>query len=96
MTIHFNAHFQNGVLIPDEEINLPVDRTLSVSVDEASGTAPAQNLPRYDDPRDPMPEGGLELVNWWASHRLPIDPDIGDKIARAKAYGYYEEPDDDS
>ncbi len=97
MTRRFSAHFRNGVLVPDEKVELPENRTLAFIVEEAMDTtqAPLQQ-PVFDDPLDPKPAGGVELVDWWGRHRLQIDPVIGDKIARAKAYAYYEEPDDES
>ena len=95
MTRTFQARFANGVLVPSEKVELPMDRELTVTVDEPAIPANGK-IPRYDDPNDPMPAGGVELVDWWARHALPIDPVIGEKIAQAKAYAYYEEPDDDA
>ena len=81
MTRRFNAHFRNGVLIPDEKVELPENRTLTISVDEVSNHAPQVEHPRHEDPNDPMPEGGVELCAWWTRHRIQIDPAIAREIA---------------
>lgn len=96
MTRTFQARFANGVLVPSEKVELPLDKELTVTVDEPAVSSNGVVIPRYDDPSDPMPEGGMALLDWWARHRLPIDPVMGEKIAQSKAYGYYEEPDDDA
>jgi hypothetical protein len=95
MTRTFHARFANGVLVPSERVDLPVDKELTVTVDEPLPQR-GREIPRYDDPNDPMPEGGLAMLEWWARHRLPIDPAAAERIAQSKAYGYYEEPDDDA
>lgn len=100
MTRRFTAHFTNGVIVPDEILELPQNSRITVTVEDAEVEtpvrAPLSGLPRFDDPMDPMPPGGVEMVDWWRRHALPIDPIIGRKIAQAKAYEYDEEPDDDS
>jgi len=70
MTRQFNAHFQNGVLIPDGQVELPENRKLTVIVDEWG-----------DEANDPRPTGGVELVKWRARHRMKIDPEIAREIA---------------
>ena len=86
------------MFVPNYPIELPEHKEVTVTLndDEPVGSAMPAALPRYDDPSDPMPEGGVALVEWWSRHRLQIDPVIGDKIARSKAYGFNEEPDDES
>jgi hypothetical protein len=96
MTRRFNAHFANGVIVPDEKVELPYNTALTVTVEESSVASPVRNFPRVDDPSDPMPKGGAELIDWWRRHALPIDPVIGERIAQAKEYAHYEEPDDDA
>jgi hypothetical protein len=96
MTRRFSAQFRNGVLVPNVSVTLPENQNLDVVVDDVPIMPQRTDLPRYDDPNDPMPAGGVELVDWWRRHKLPMDPIIGERIARSKAYGYYEEPDDDS
>ena len=96
MTRRFNAHFKNGVLVPDEVVDLPEGQVLSVVVDEEPVMPARGATPRHDDPNDPRPEGGVELVEWWARHRLQAPPGVTDKIARSKYYEYYEEEPDDN
>ncbi len=96
MTIQFQAHYQNGVLVPDEKVELPEHRPLTITVSESSAERlPAATPGRVDDPADPRPEGGVDLIDWWARHRLQIDPAMLDRIVRSKAYTHYEEPDDE-
>ncbi len=76
MTQRFNAHFQNGVLIPDEIVDLPENRTLAVVVDETAVANHGGLQGAADDPNDPKPAGGVALVAWRARHRLQVSADI--------------------
>jgi hypothetical protein len=96
MTKRFQAHFENGVLVPEGNVELPSNRTLTVYVDEGESSAIPGAMPRFDDPADPMPRGGTELVEWWRRHSLPIDPAEGDRIARSKAYSFFGGSDNES
>lgn len=78
MTRRFNAHFQNGVLIPDEAVELPENMQLFVTVQEDS--AQVNQIENRPDPADPRPAGGVALVEWRARHRLQVNEDIA-KIA---------------
>jgi hypothetical protein len=96
MTKHFYAHFENGVLVPKGRVELPERRMLSIMVEEDAVDAGAEGTPRYDDPADPMPAGGVELVDWWRRHAIAIDAAEGDRIARSKAYSFAGGADDDT
>ncbi|HVS70215.1 MAG TPA: hypothetical protein VHQ47_03055 [Phycisphaerae bacterium] len=96
MTRRFRAHFANGVLVPHEKLELPADLELTVTVDSPEAQRPAVEMPRFDDPNDPMPEDGAALIDWWARHRLPVGPEIGDKIARSPGYDRFGEGEDDA
>jgi hypothetical protein len=73
MPVEVNARFENGVLVPEGKVPLKEHQrvTLRISPDV---------LPRYDDPNDPRPASGVELVEWWARHRLQVTPEAA-KIA---------------
>src|SRR5689334_18587017 len=101
MTRRFQAHFENGVIVPDEKVDfrekekltLEVTAVKSPAANETSGATPTN----FDDPNDPRPEGGVELVEWWSRHQIPAPPGVADRIARSKYYEYnQEEPDDDA
>jgi hypothetical protein len=62
MTTRFQGHFENGVIVPDEKVELPERTTFTVSID----------APAADDPR---PAGGVALIDWRARHRLKVTAD---------------------
>jgi hypothetical protein len=80
MTREFHVRFANGVLIPSEKVELPLDRELTVRIVDADIATIAGDGPRYDDPDDPRPEGGVALADWWTRHRLQVSPEAA-KIA---------------
>src|SRR2546423_1579047 len=73
MPVEVNARFENGVLVLEGKVPLEDHQRVTLRI---SPTV----LPRYDDPKDPRPAGGIELADWWARHRLQVTPDIA-KIA---------------
>ena len=68
MTKRFQGHFENGVIVPEEHVELPEKVTFTISVEA-------------NDATDPRPAGGVELVDWRARHRIQIDPQIARAIA---------------
>jgi hypothetical protein len=68
-----------------------------VTVEEAVAAPATAGLPRYDDPNDPLPPGGVALVEWWRRHRFP-GPDAAalERVAQGAEYGLHAEPNDDA
>ncbi len=81
MTRRIQVTYENGVLVPQEKINFPEHQCITITLDEAF-------------PDDPMPAGGVELVDWQARHRVQMDAKLAEKIIHSKAYEYYEEADE--
>jgi predicted DNA-binding antitoxin AbrB/MazE fold protein len=79
MTVQIMAHFENGVFVPDEMVNLPEHQRVTVHVEDGKKRDVA--VRSFDDPNDPRPAGGPELVDWWARHRIVIDPETAREIA---------------
>jgi AF2212-like len=71
--IEIHARFENGVFVPEGKVELAEHQRVTLRISPNA-------LPRYDDPNDPRPAGGVELADWWARHRLEVTPDIA-KIA---------------
>jgi hypothetical protein len=98
MTIELNARFENGVFVPEGKVALAEHQrvTLVVKEEVAPVAAPAEER-WWDDPNDPMPAGGMALLEWWDRHRLQgLDPETMDRIARGKEYDILGELEDDS
>ena len=74
LPVEVHARFENGVFVPEGKVQLEEHQRVTLRISP-------QPLPRYDDPHDPRPAGGVELVDWWARHRLQIDPEIARAIA---------------
>ncbi len=68
MLVEVSARFENGVFVPEEKVALAEHQRVTLRVS-------TKVLPRYDDPNDPRPAGGVELVDWWARHRLQASPE---------------------
>ena len=96
MTRRFLAHFENGVLVPLEKLELPLNIELAVYVDTPEHLAPLPTMPRFDDPADPMPEEGAALIDWWARHRLPVTAGMADEVAVSPEFDPHGELDDDA
>jgi hypothetical protein len=71
--IEFHARFENGVLVPEEKLDLEEHQRVTLRLNP-------HPLPRYDDPNDPRPEGGMELHRWWQRHRIKVSEEAA-KIA---------------
>ncbi len=82
MTRRIQVTFENGVFVPQEKVEFAEHQRITIMLDEMF-------------PEDPMPSGGVELIDWQARHRIKIDPKMAEKIIHSKAYEYYEEPDDE-
>jgi hypothetical protein len=86
MTRTFHARYANGVLVPTGNVELPVNTDLAVTVDEVEARVSSVEMPRYDDPNDPRPAGGMALHEWWERHRIQLDPKTAQAIAESDIY----------
>jgi hypothetical protein len=82
MQIH--AQIKDGKLIPQVPIGLPDSDDVIVTISEPAGIQSAPAI--RDDPRDPCPEGGLALLEWFGRHRVALDPDLLQDIAESAEY----------
>lgn len=82
MTRRIQVKFENGVLVPQEKISFPEHQDFTVILDDQF-------------PKDPAPDGGLELLEWFSRHRIELDPQQAQHIAESAEY-IDQEPDDAS
>jgi hypothetical protein len=92
MTMQIHASIKDGKLIPQAPISLPDADDVLVTISEPPGIEPAPTM--RDDPRDPCPEGGLPLLEWFSRHRVCLDPDVLRDIIESDEY-LDQEPDDE-
>jgi hypothetical protein len=73
LTVEVPARYENGVFVPEAKVELAEHQRVTLRISP-------KVLPRYDDPDDPRPVGGVELADWWTRHRLKVSDDAA-KIA---------------
>jgi hypothetical protein len=80
MTRRIHVKFQHGVLIPVERLELSENQEVTILLDD-----------RF--PSDPVPEGGIDLLHWFARNRIQLDPDVIRDFAESPEH-LDQEPDD--
>lgn len=87
MTV-LHARFENGVFVPEVKVDLPAHKRVQVVIpDEPSAAAGAPTERPWDDPNDPMPSGGVALLEWWDRHRLTgLSPEVVRDLAESDEY----------
>lgn len=88
MTRRFHAKFANGVIVPEEQVDLPVDRRLTFELIE-NEQGGSDNADAANAAGDAMPKAPLALLDWVKRQRLQIRADVADKFARSKSYDLF-------
>ena len=86
MTLQIHARIKDGELIPRVPISLPDTDDVIVTISEPTRRVSMPMPVMRDDPRDPCPEQGLPLLEWFSRHRITLDPDLLRDIIESPDY----------
>ena len=70
MTFTIEAIYQNGVLVPVQELDLAEHERVRLTVERVPVPGPA----------------AVEAVRWWREHRIKADPQLAQEIARSPEF----------